>query len=182
MHLSHFFGFAFGKLVAKKKRNKVFDAEFDPWIPLEQERRLVRANERERQRMLRLQALLQARETSSRIEIKHHLRSTDGIVQIKELANEILKREGKSSMQFFSAKKLAEKEIIRKCLSANRELELHDFTSKQPPPFKCASPDCAALFTTEAQDCDHAPVGNPNAHRDCPVGFQKFHLILRYTG
>lgn len=178
--LRYFFSVAFAQVIVRMRREVINKREFEFWLPGELERRLVRLGDRERQRLLRQNNALQKKEEYVHSEMRHHLDSADGQIQITELAGTILAAAGSTSgMQLLEAKKIAERQLLGRCRIANRALELHDLEARDPALYKCAHYKCSAIFLAEEQYHTHLQLAPMHAGK--PPQYSHFHITMRST-
>ena len=175
--LKGFFCIVAGKMIAKHRRNILKTMEFETWLPLEMERRTLKSNEKERLRVLKINNEVKKVEMNVVLELKHHLQTSSGSIQIREIVDEIFSRPKNANMRTSAARKMAEKELIQKCIDANSSIERHDHDSKQPPPYKCAHFKCAKIFTTEAQYHLHKCSAIDDV--DQRQLFSQFHIMVK---
>lgn len=174
----------FSLIIAAKKycngiRNRVIDEEYNEWLPDEMERRNMRLNEAERMRLVRRQNLLQEKEKTAISELKQHLNSSDGKLQVIDQMTELYENKNNEFHSVHNNKKntFAYQFILDKCSAVTRQINIHDFNVRTPPFITCPDPRCGGIFTTEEQYINH--VKSSNKHTD--MNFAEFHIMLRHV-
>eukprot|EP01040_Poterioochromonas_malhamensis_P013118 gene13118-14400_t len=76
--------------IVRRYREKIIEKEYEQWKPEELIRRQQRASEGERQRLQRKQLFIQEKERNILKELKKHLQSSDGMIQLKAMVEEHL--------------------------------------------------------------------------------------------
>lgn len=161
-------------------RDVLLEREFVGWRQEELTRRANRANEIERSRLNRLQQLMQDKERAALHDIRKHIKTSDGDIQLREIASNLLERDPEkhknmTRKQLYSA---AKKSLIARVGEINRLLERHDYNAKHIPHITCADPRCQATFTTDDQYRSH--VANDDLHAG-DVQFADFHLMIKHS-
>lgn len=182
-------------------REQTIYREFLEWEPGEQSRRASKANEIERQRLLKRQRFVQEQEKKQLRKVKQHVQSPDGRTQLKEMmksgynwtyASDIMTKMGlyKDVKTLSSSDKLTycQKALLTQCSHMVRQLEAHNYDSKHPPFIMCPDTKCHATFTTESQYHNH--IRDTPCHQkqqqqqqnhDRSPQFTSFHLLLRHS-
>jgi hypothetical protein len=170
--IEHFTYMVLAMRLTRLKREEYFETGFCKWAPTETIKLHEKSTENERRRSVRQQQVVQEAEFKAVKELKKHLRTHSGLIQIAELCVDI--KQGLYSTMYDSIhgdrtlspadmlKQLATKELMRKCKHMSRCLERHEFNVRSPPFIKCADPKCAAVFT--AVDQYHMHVSRSNLH------------------
>jgi hypothetical protein len=165
---------------ARLKRNFIIQNGFKEWLPFEIDRRLNKSNEGERQRLIRRQNLIQEKEKISISELKKHLRSPDGKLQLNDLVQELTEKNIKEFVSLSRDKRInfAKNELITKCSNITRQTQIHDFNAKFSPFITCPDPSCCTISTTELQY--HSHVLNSEKHIQNDHQFSEFHIMLKH--
>ena len=142
-------GFRFGIVLRSRykvdmRRNAAVSVNFQEWKVVTEDKRAVVLLDAERARLHNMQAYVVEREKASRLELRRHLRSRAGKLQLKEASRSLL-----SSVAW--QKEQAEKLLYESCLTLSRRFALRDFHIANPPAFRCVDPTCCATFTSEKQ-------------------------------
>lgn len=180
----------FSKHVAQSIREKVISDEFGPWRPQEEDRRKDTANEKEKERLNRRAAYVQQRERIAVAELRKHLKSPDGLIQLNDEVR-LLPQISTLTLDKDSKLNLATEELVKRCITISRLLNNHDYDAKNPPFVVCADPQCAATITTEEQYHNH--VANLPYHKEkgtemdtekngkenCDHLYSHFHIMMR---
>ena len=120
------------------------------WEMQETESLAILRNETERLRQQRQQAAISAREKANIGDLKKHLKSKYGRVQVQRATRHIMLSSTKQEV----AAELHLK-MMDECSALHRGRERHDFNLKDPAPFVCVDPACGATFITRAQYHNH---------------------------
>lgn len=149
---------------ARIRRDVAVAREFVPWRPLEEERRATRLNDTERRRLIRQQQVVQEGEMKAVVEIKQHILTRNGRVQVSDMASRIAAGTLVVDPSIVSNQRLssgdavrdmAEQELLRQAKAHARLKDRHDFNAKMPPFVRCADPVCNAIFTSGKQYLNH---------------------------
>jgi uncharacterized C2H2 Zn-finger protein len=167
--IEHFTHMVLAKRLTKQMRAVAFEAGFAVWKPMESTKLQDKATDTERRRLVRQQQCIQEAELKAVSELKKHLKSHSGFLQLTEMGLDIkeglyspsvgttphLSEQDTGKRQTMSAadalRDLATKELLKRCKHMSRAMEKHEFLVKTPPFIKCADPRCAAVFTNADQ-------------------------------
>lgn len=177
--LRHFAGIILCRAKADLKREVVIESEFQGWISDELERKLHKANENERRRLMRIQQQIAGKEKSALSELAAHLKSRDGQHQLSLIAAEVYrdrKRSRAKSTQH--ATEIAEKRLRSMCSDIVRQIERHDFNVKNPPFIRCPDVKCHTICVNEDQYHNHLQNTPHHVQQNSPQ-YSYFHLMLR---
>ncbi|KAJ1423936.1 hypothetical protein B484DRAFT_398488 [Ochromonadaceae sp. CCMP2298] len=169
----------------KARRRQVVMLEFDAWAPEETARRNQRANEVERQRIVRRQHFVQEEEKGALAALRKHLASSDGKQQLDAIMSSgMLERwtqlHKTDAAPAKKSEKLAyiKKKLLAECSRVIRLLEAHNYNAKNPGFLACPDTRCHAVFTSEAQYHSHLSAA---PHCGQPE-FSHFHVVMRHEG
>jgi len=142
-------GFRFGIVLRSRykvdmRRNAAVSVNFQEWKVATEEKRAIVLLDAERARLHSMQAYVVEREKVSRLDLRKHLRSRAGRLQLKEASRSLL-----SSVAW--QKEQAEKQLYESCITLSRRFAQRDFQIANPPAFRCVDPSCCATFTSERQ-------------------------------
>ena len=132
------------RYIAEMRRNAIVGIDFAEWKAATEERRAGAALDAERIRLHNLQNAVVEREKMVRAEMRKHLRSRAGKIQLKEAATSILQSVAHQV-------ELEEKRLYACCLELGKRFAQRDYLVEHPPLFKCVDPTCATTFTSEEQ-------------------------------
>lgn len=104
-----------------KKRSALFELNYLVWKPDEIVRRAASANQRERDRLTRMLTLLRDNESKTSLQLKKHLRTSDGKFQIQEMVERVKIQYAKVSLAY----DFCQKDLLRRCIEANNSLVKH---------------------------------------------------------
>ena len=171
----------FAKNRCEAIRKVIVADEFVTWRPVEVERRNEVGNESERQRLNRRAAYVQQREKIAVAELKKHLKSADGNLQLNDMIYEL--QSGPRAKEISSLNKenkleAAADELIKRCIAITRQVNNHDYDAKNPSFITCADPTCHCTLTTEDQYRNH--VANLPYHQERNHHYSAFHLMLKH--
>jgi len=131
-------------------RKKVLAENFLLWELQETEALAILGNEVERKRQQRQQTAISAREKANIGDLKKHLKSKYGRLQMQRATSHIILASKKDEMiSEINANMLDE------CSALHRGRERHDFNLKEPAPFVCVDPNCGSTFINRAQYQNH---------------------------
>jgi hypothetical protein len=173
--LSLFYRICMAKLEKLKLRDICIQKEYHMWLPGELDIREKKSNDKERRRLILQQQYIQERENQAILDIKRHLRRSDGKYQVKDLARKLMSTDRKLKMK--DAKVLVTNKLMDDCSSLSRTLSKHDFNTKTPPLYMCADNTCRAIFSTEDQYHNH--LLHAAQHGDKSLQFSHFHISLK---
>lgn len=173
--LEHFGLLVLAKANVRRRRDLVFDEGFAKWKAGEVARLADKATENERRRLIRQQAAVQEAELKYVTDLRKHLRTHDGSLQLSELAEDIKQglynpTEVPDTVHLSptdALRDVATKELLKQCKRIARGLERHEFNVKSPPLFKCADPRCAAVFTSLEQYHTHVKMDTLHSTERC---------------
>ena len=161
-------------IVVKKRKLAANERGYISWKPDEIVRRATAANTRERDRLSRMLTVLRDCESKCTLQLKKHLRTSDGRFQIQQMVENVKKEHAKLSLAYDTC----QKELLNRCIEANKSLAKHDFNCKGVIPIKCADPSCFAAFTSDEQY--HAHMSEDVLHKSIEKPkYSAFHLMLR---
>ena len=171
----------FAKNRCEEIRKVVVANNFMTWRPLEVDRRNAAANESEKQRLNRRATYVQQREKIAVSELRKHLKSKDGLLQLNDMVYEL--QSGPRAKEISSLNKekkleAATEELIQRCITITRQVNNHDYDAKNPSFITCADPTCHCTLTTEDQYHNH--VTNLPYHQERNHHYSAFHLMLRH--
>lgn len=161
--------------------------EFEQWAPSESSRRHNRANETEKQRLVKRQQFVAEMEKGALAGLKKHLNSKDGhlnldhIMKLPETAEQMAARypaKNYATLPKDGKYKLIAKSLREELCRVIRLLEAHNYNAKHPPFIRCADVHCGATCTSEQQYLTHLKESPP--HNGHSPQFAEFHLLLRH--
>lgn len=171
--------------VRQKRRERILE-DFQQWSPNELHRRNNRANEIERQRLIKKQQFVSEKEKGALAGLRKHLNSKDGQLSLDELirlpatVERMNSRYPDKKFQQLNKEekcKLVARSLGEDCSRVIRLLESHNYSTKHGPFIQCADVHCGATCTSEAQYHSHLKESAP--HCGNPPQFSEFHLLLR---
>ena len=127
---------------------------FESWGPEELNRREVAKEETERRRLGREKQVAEEKAQSALVELRRHLRSGSGKVQLKQDTKDFLVRQA-HSVSKRRAKEAVESDLLARCFAANMELNTHEYRIGQAPHIVCADPTCKNTFWSDKAYRDH---------------------------
>lgn len=167
--------------------------EFLEWEPSETQRRSIRANDIERQRLLKRQQYIQEKEKKALNKLKQHLKSPDGKIQLVEMMkssyswtylDSIMNKFGlyKNILIMNKVDKVAycSKALLTECSYVTRLQEAHNFDTKYVPYLVCPDINCHAIFTTEHQYHCHMKETSIHSNISTSPQFTYFHMLLKH--
>lgn len=168
----------------RRRRARVVEEGFRTWLPEELASQEKRSNDVERRRHVVQQQLMQEKEAHLVLDLKRHMKSRSGVIQLKELAGQ-LRREGIQNEAGEVIKKLSKKEsvelakkdLLRQCSDISRLMGKHDFLAKSPPAYVCADNNCRAICSTIAQYQSH--LRHSEHHKKHPIDYCNFHFSMK---
>lgn len=182
----------FSKLVlcvrqVRRRRREAVLMEFADWSPGESLRRNNRANDIEKQRLVKRQQYVAEKEKGALAGLRKHLNSKDGqtnldqLIKLPSTAEKMHARYPDKKFTSLSKEekcKLMAKSLGEECSRVIRLLESHNYNSKHPPYLQCADVRCGATCTSEQQY--HAHLKESAPHCGNPPQFSEFHMMLRH--
>lgn len=169
----------FARNIASRKREAIIDKEFVEHLPAELERKQAKAIEAERRRLVRQQQQATEKEKIAIRDLRAHLATKDGMLQLKKLRNKLnddRKSSGVSSYQ--EASELAEVQLLTETSDVVRAYAIHDYNVKSGPFIRCPDPGCHTICTTEEQYRMHLKNSKYHIDRNTP-DYSTFNLMLR---
>jgi hypothetical protein len=172
--------------VRRRRRAEVL-MQFAEWSPGESNRRNNRANEVEKQRLVKRQQYVAEKEKGALAGLRKHLNSKDGQMNLDHLIrlpsttekmNARYPEKKYTSLSKEDKCKLVAKSLGEECSRVIRLLESHNYNTKHPPFIQCADVRCGATCTSEAQYHSHLKESAP--HCGNPPQFSEFHMMLRH--
>ena len=131
-------------------RKQILAENFTLWEKVETENLALAANEEEKKRLTRLQKAIETREKDNIKDLKRHLKSKYGRIQLEQSVKQSLvsapPRVLMADMQGA---------MLNECAALHRGRERHDFNIKEPAPLTCIDPDCGSTFITRKQYRSH---------------------------
>lgn len=124
--------------------------EYKLWKPEEIERRIVTKDENEKRRQTRQNVISLQKEKKMSLEIRRHIKKSDGKCQLREITFEINNQLEKKLNP--NGKKIYNKaaEILQeRAKTITKMFEQHDFDSKTGPFMRCPHADCRKIFSSE---------------------------------
>ena len=150
--------------VVDQLRNVEVRIDYKQWKEATQESRAMALSGIERSRLETMQASMAEREKNARKDLRRHLKSSHGRVQLQ------LTPSGSILQSAEYVRELAEKDVLLRCAEFHRKLERHDFGVRFPPAFRCVDPECSTIFTSEDQYHSHFKLATN--HRPRPMHVQ----------
>lgn len=172
--LRSFYQIMLAKRRARQIRDDVITSEYAKWRPEEMESRHQRAVEKERRRLVWQHQVTQEKESAMKLDLKRHLRTRSGRIQINEVAKVMMSTR---DVDWRRAVALAKEELIAECGCFARKIGKHDFNAKSPPFIVCADNACRVICVSEEQYVSH--VQNTDHHKDKDCSFLRLHLSLK---
>ena len=152
------------RVIAIRRRKKQLATGFTLWEMKESEVLAATRTEAERKRLARLQLNMIEAEKDNLWELKKHLRSGHGKIQLKEKAKWAVLASSKNEIM-----ENEKKDLLKRCSFLHKSISKHDYCLKYPPFLTCVDPFCSSTFTSYRQYMLHWS----HDHRHSQLGTSK---------